>query len=99
MEELTREGHVECQVQTSWKIRTWWATLNDHEKKRRTKRCDEHSKGLRRKRKRKMWWITTSNQEMKNTWWVIALQSKKKRTWRVVEKDQKERKGKEECGE
>jgi hypothetical protein len=27
------------------------------------------------------------------------LQSKKKRTWRVVEKDQKERKGKEECGE
>ncbi len=36
-----------------------------------------------------MWWVTTSNQEMKNAQWAIAMETKKKRTWRVAEKEEK----------
>ncbi len=48
------EEHDESQVQTSWKIRTWWITSKDHEERKGVERHSEQSKGLKIKRKRKI---------------------------------------------
>ncbi len=70
--------HDEFQVQTSQKRRTWWATSKDHGKRRRVERHGEQSKGLRIKRKKRIQWVTTSNQEKKNVRWVIAPNEEEK---------------------